>query len=79
MWRLPCLRRRILPVPVTLKRLATDDLVLDLQALRAMGAAFYGSPDRMQDFCCLIVILREACAILRQGFEAGPAVAEFRS
>jgi hypothetical protein len=37
MWRLPCLRRRTLPVPVILKRLATAFLVLDVPDGPGMG------------------------------------------
>ena len=37
MCRLPCLRRKILPVPVTLNRLATDLRVLALPDVLAMG------------------------------------------
>ena len=41
MCRLPCLRRRILPDPVTLKRLATAFLVFAFPAFLAIGSAPY--------------------------------------
>jgi len=47
-WRLPCLRRKIRPVPVTLNLLATDLRVLHFPATRAMGREFYAGSTGMQ-------------------------------
>lgn len=49
MWRLPCLRRRILPVPVTLKRFATAFLVFAFPDALAMGGGNYLYLRKMQD------------------------------
>ena len=49
-WRLPCLRRKTRPLPVTLNLLATAFLVLAFPPLRAIARGIYSVSGHLQSF-----------------------------